>query len=265
MSDEKPKFRNIRKGSSYMSKIKLGIIEVDTIKFEGDLVFPAIQGLAMFSKSVNDCGSIDTNRRISELSLSHLLDFEEYGDVDNMESLRQIVAAIGATKAEIDSFDQKNNEAWYIANYVVYLYKIHCARNEVGGSKYRKNGIISYSISIGRLIEWWRWRSESFEQSAISEINRKAKSSSSSAKANTDKRQQRIESLLKEMEILVGANPVLSELDPVQCGKAALKNVVKDNSTLWTQGQGQLAEYLTTLSSDQTYESRYELLFHKTT
>jgi len=82
------------------------------------------------------------------------------------------------------------------------------------------------------------------------------------AKGGSDKRkQQRLESLLSNMESLTAENPILKRLDPIQCGKEALKLAVEERPDVWRQGQGQLANYLVELASFEPYKKRFDKIF----
>ena len=84
-----------------------------------------------------------------------------------------------------------------------------------------------------------------------------------SGKSNTRK-SQRLDHLLSNMEELVKQNPILSTMDAIHCGKKALELCVETNAKLWSQGQGQLENYLTEIASKQPYKKRYDAIFHKT-
>ena len=78
---------------------------------------------------------------------------------------------------------------------------------------------------------------------------------------STERKKQRLNDLLIQMEDLVKLNPILSKMNPVHCGRQALDICLQAQPQLWAQGKGQLASYLTELASNQPYKKRFDAIF----
>ena len=154
---------NGKTGKLTVATKKRGILEVEALQVGGHDVHPVWQGVEMFNAEI-----LPFEKRITDLGLGHLLDYEKMLAMEIHEPTNQIVSALDAKEAEIDSFNELNNEAWFLANFLRYRFqigdaKVACTIEHVGCSF---DLIVLYAIGLGRLIEWWRWRSEDIEASA---------------------------------------------------------------------------------------------------
>jgi|GEM_PF-3912051 len=75
---------------------------------------------------------------------------------------------------------------------------------------------------------------------------------------------ERIVHLLEKLESLISANSALSRMKPLQVGELAIQDAAKERPELWSQGQGQLENFLTELASDPAYRQRFNALFYET-
>ncbi len=82
--------------------------------------------------------------------------------------------------------------------------------------------------------------------------------------ASSTKKQMRLESLLSNLEELIAENPALNEISDIAVAELAVKRAKALSPDLWSQGQGQLENYLTEIASKQPYKKRYDAIFHKT-
>ena len=157
--------------SRYSSKKeKRGVLDVDALFVDGKSISPAWAGSEMFEADISSF-----EKRIDELNLTHLLDYEEMGRLDATDIEEQAVNALGADCAEITSFSKKNNEAWFLVNFL--RYRLHLRSEET-------KTIIDTAIGLGRLIEWWRWRTEGYDNDAvIGGKNKEARDKADAAKA----------------------------------------------------------------------------------
>ena len=100
-------------------------------------------GLTRYSKTVVVAPNVRTSSAEIDISVEDLVDAGQIFDEGQslMLGMNTIALALGvptrwlwpatatgATKAEIDSFDRKNNEAWYLSNFVAYRYEHHSLR-----------------------------------------------------------------------------------------------------------------------------------------
>ena len=113
---------------------------------------------------------------------------------------------------------------------------------------------------VGYLASEMGWRF-SHEKDALEAKARKSASGKGSAKANANKKAQRIEALLLEMEKLFSQNPGAASFGEGAIAKAALKMAVKDDPPLWSQGQGQLENYLVEIRTNPELKPRYLKMF----
>lgn len=78
-------------------------------------------------------------------------------------------------------------------------------------------------------------------------------------------RKKRRLNLLTNMEALAGRNPDMAELlGPHGLAKLALETCIKENAAMWTQGPGQVAEYLGEIRRGEAgpdMKGRYQALF----
>lgn len=79
-----------------------------------------------------------------------------------------------------------------------------------------------------------------------------------------DRKQERLEHLFKHLVDLCTSNAALSRLKPLDVAKLALQDASKENPKLWSQGGGQLEQYLTIFASDPHYRATYYSIFGKT-
>lgn len=75
---------------------------------------------------------------------------------------------------------------------------------------------------------------------------------------------ERLNQLFKHIVQLVDANPAFSRLKPLEVAKLALIDAANESPSLWTQGKGQVEEYLVTFASDKKYMKEYRRIFPKT-
>jgi len=79
-----------------------------------------------------------------------------------------------------------------------------------------------------------------------------------------DRKEQRLDHLFSHMARLVDENPALSRMKPVEVAKLAVSDATEENQELWSQGSGQLDNYLTLFASDDAFRIKYRQLFPKT-
>ncbi|MEX0970815.1 MAG: hypothetical protein WD046_10270 [Paracoccaceae bacterium] len=79
-----------------------------------------------------------------------------------------------------------------------------------------------------------------------------------------DRKEARQDQLFECIERLVSQNPALSRFRPLDVAKLACKDAMLQNSDLWTQGSGQLEQYLTCFASEPKYRKAYRDLFPET-
>ena len=116
---------------------------------------------------------------------------------------------------------------------------------------------------VGYLASEMGWRF-SHEKDALEAKARKSASSKGSAKANANKKALRIKALLREMEKFFSQNQDAALLGVDAIANAALKKAVKNDRSLWSQGQGQLGNYLSEMRADPSLSDRYYEIFPKT-
>lgn len=78
---------------------------------------------------------------------------------------------------------------------------------------------------------------------------------------SSDIKAERADAILSRMEQLQAENPAFGRLQPKVLGGLALEDCAKSNPSLWTQGMGQLDNYLTLLASDRRFKARFDRLF----
>lgn len=79
-----------------------------------------------------------------------------------------------------------------------------------------------------------------------------------------DRRAQRLDHLFRHLVALVEANSAFSRLKPIEVGRLAMADAAQENPTLWSQGKGQLDQYLSHYASDPNYRSAFYGLFPQT-
>ena len=79
-----------------------------------------------------------------------------------------------------------------------------------------------------------------------------------------DRKDARQDHLFECIERLVEQNPALSRLKPLDVAKLACQDAISQNPDLWTQGSGQLEQYLTCFASEPKYRKVYHDLFPET-
>lgn len=85
-----------------------------------------------------------------------------------------------------------------------------------------------------------------------------------SGKVSSDKKHQRIESLLKNLEALFADNPALSRMHIEKTAPLAIQDAIRQDPNLWRQGKGQMKEYIDEMRADLRYAKRFRALFEKT-
>jgi hypothetical protein len=79
-----------------------------------------------------------------------------------------------------------------------------------------------------------------------------------------DRKIERVEHLFGHIVGLAATNAALSRLKPLDVARLALEDASKENPKLWSQGGGQLEQYLTVFASDPEYRATYYSIFGKT-
>ena len=79
-----------------------------------------------------------------------------------------------------------------------------------------------------------------------------------------NRRAERLDHLFTCIESLVLRNPAFSRLKPIEAAKLASQDAVAQNPSLWSQGLGQLEQYLTCYASETKYQAKYRTLFPET-
>lgn len=79
-----------------------------------------------------------------------------------------------------------------------------------------------------------------------------------------DRKGARLDHLFACITELVAQNPALSRLKPIEVAKLAVQDAATQNPGLWTQGRGQLEQYLTCFASEPKYRIKYWDLFPET-
>ena len=190
--------------------------------------------------------------RLQELGAGELLDNEFFGSIAPSEAYERLIESLAVDKAEIESFERSNNEAWFLFNFVTLRFLISEGKNpEI---------VNSNSIQLGRLIEWWRWRRH-HEVAAKQAHHRRKRAGEGSAKASTSSKNRRIESMLSAMEAIVSKNPDLKEKSARQTlANLAIKKAVKSDPKLWSQGKNQRDNYLSAMKTDKPFKKQFEAL-----
>jgi hypothetical protein len=232
---------------------KRGIVDVLALQVDGQEIHPVWQGNEMFNTKI-----LHFEKRITELKLGHLLDYEHMSTMEIHEPTNQIVSALGAKEAEIVSFDALNNEAWFLANFLRYRFQIGdakaaCTIEHVGCSF---DLIVPYAIGLGRLIEWWRWRSEDIEKAALSQINRGKESGKGGGDSSTKRAKARHEEFISTIEQVYNESPAIRQYEGMVL-EVAFDKVIPEGE----YGHGQFEKYCTTIRSDEPYKTRFEKLF----
>ena len=156
-------------------KIEFGVLESFEILVNGKKKTiagtPLVEGIQLFLAG-RASGLYDVRRRMVELKVGDLLE-PKYWHGDNYvtDSLARILIATGAARATIethekaspkavDNFDLKNSEAWFLSNFIFYYSRAFDAAATFEDR-------LPFAIALGRLIEWWRWRSSGFDKMAV--------------------------------------------------------------------------------------------------
>lgn len=126
------------------------------------------------------------------------------------------------------------------------------------------NAIFEIGFSVGRLfssaqnlatLEPDAAKAQKYEESYV-ERGKKGKSK--------DRKRERIDHLFEHLVALVAANSALSRLKPIEVAKLALEDASNEKPMLWSQGGGQLEQYLTVFASDPKYQAYYYKIFRET-
>lgn len=92
----------------------------------------------------------------------------------------------------------------------------------------------------------------------------KAKRANAAGEKSATLRLKRIEALLSEMERLVADSPNIARIGPEYLAKLACEDAIKRNSKLWSQGAGQIGEYLGLIRRGEVggdLQERYKTMF----
>jgi len=118
----------------------------------------------------------------------------------------------------------------------------------------------------GRLISEYFVRNEieSLARLGNKSIEDQEKRVKQSGKVSSDKKHQRINALLGQLETLFKDNPALSRLHIENVAQIALQDAIESKPRLWSQGKGQLKEYLEEMRVDIKYAKRFKALTAKT-
>lgn len=120
--------------------------------------------------------------------------------------------------------------------------------------------------SIGRLHERLIWKVK-YELAAAKGIKADvdaATRAAGSIKRNTESKLERRLSLLTKMEEVLDQNPAFASAGIKVLSEVALKECKKADAKLWSQGAGQVAQYLIDLKVDPKYRARMMALITKT-
>lgn len=117
----------------------------------------------------------------------------------------------------------------------------------------------------GRLISehFVRYEIEPFAQKGMDYEEAQKRRNEASGKTSSDKRHQRVEAMLTQMEKLVAQNPALARAGIKVLADLAIEDAVTENVVLWAQGKGQRDEYLDEMKSDLRYQARFQALVKK--
>jgi hypothetical protein len=83
-------------------------------------------------------------------------------------------------------------------------------------------------------------------------------------KKSSSKRSERIHMLLENMESLAAENPAVTRFGPSQLARLAFEDAAQTNPNLWSQGSGQIEEYVGELrrgEAGQVLQQRYFTMF----
>ena len=78
------------------------------------------------------------------------------------------------------------------------------------------------------------------------------------------RKRQRLDHLFEHLCKLVRANPGFSRMKPVEVARLAITDAAHERPELWSQGRGQLENYLTCFASEKKYRATFRELFPKT-
>ena len=79
-----------------------------------------------------------------------------------------------------------------------------------------------------------------------------------SGEAANKKRHLRVSSMLDQIEMLVGDNPVLRRLDIKTIADMAIEDAAEANPSLWSQGRGRRDDYIHEMRIDHRYRERFQ-------
>jgi len=145
-----------------------------------------------------------------------------------------------------------------------------CFNSLVGSGRYKQVSRIHLAIDLSTIADTGRRIGESYdairkkqaEYETLAYRSEKQSRSIASGKKSSNKKIERIESYLKEIEKLGDLFPRMNERSIVD---QAFENVVGKHPELWKQGKGQKESYLSQhIRSEEPYKSRYYAIFGKT-
>ena len=127
-----------------------------------------------------------------------------------------------------------------------------------------RRAIFEIGFSVGRLfssaqnyatLEPDAIKAQNYERS-YAERGKKGKSK--------DRKRERLDHLFVHIIELTSTNAALSRLRPLDVAKLAFEDAAKEKPKLWSQGGGQLEQYLTVFASAPKYRQTYYSIFGKT-
>ena len=162
-----------------------------------------------------------------------------------------------------DNFDPDRRYDRMEIDIVAALQLLDVLDASFGGDESRQ-AIFEIGFSVGRLfssaqnyatLEPDAAKAASYEKSYV-DRGKKGKSK--------DRKKERMEHLFSHIVELVKTNAALSRLKPIEVAKLALEDASSENPKLWSQGGGQLDQYLTEFASDPAFQATYYSIFGKT-
>lgn len=128
------------------------------------------------------------------------------------------------------------------------------------------DSIYRLGFLTGRLISEYFIRNEIEPLAQLGKQTKEVqqKRTEQSGKVSSDKKHQRIDALLTNLEALFEENPALSRMHIEKTAPLAMQDALNQNPTLWRQGKGQMKEYIDEMRADLRYAKRFNALFEKT-
>lgn len=131
------------------------------------------------------------------------------------------------------------------------------------GDREIANDLFDAGYSLGRMVgEYFlKDRVEEDAKRGIDARNMIEKRVRASGKKSSKKKSDRIEMMIEKMEALARENPMSARLEPKQLAAMAIEDAASEDPKLWSQGQGQVQEYLDEIRADIRWHERYRRLF----